>query len=260
MGHEAVKSSELVDYTLERTQRCIDLMRPEIKALVYLTLEQKTEKSSEIIRETIARFRNPCLGFSGGTDSLVTLHIALQVKHNLPVMFVDTIREFPENYQFVQEVREKWGIECFVTVRSDRDRCEEYATKLGYKSQEFMVEYCNDHKIVPMLDGMKRFNFDAMIAGLRGVEHEERAQESLFSPRHNPEHFRVHPILFWKREDVMEYVKKNEIACNPLYAKGYTSLGCTVCSAPNTDPNAHERAGRGIRETVMKRLRALGYN
>jgi phosphoadenosine phosphosulfate reductase len=261
LDHEPINSSEGVDFTSGRTQNCIELMRPEIRALVSLSLEEKIEKSKEVIQEAITRFRNPCLGFSGGTDSLVALHMALQLKPDLPIMFVDTIREFPENYRFVQEVREKWGIQSFVVVRRDKDRYEEYASKLGYKSPEFMVEYCNDHKILPLLDGIRRFNFDAMIAGLRGVEHEERAQESFFSPRHNPEHFRVHPILFWKREDIMEYVKKNEITCNPLYAQGYTSLGCTVCSAVNTDPNAHERAGRGlVRETVMKRLRALGYN
>lgn len=257
-----MQRNKLADkFTSQRTQRCIDLMKPEVRALVHIPLQQKIEKSKEIIGEAVSRFKNPVMGFSGGTDSLVTLHLALQVKSDLPVMFVDTIREFPENYQFIQAIREKWGIQTFVAVRRDKDRCDEYSAKLGYKTPEFMLEYCNDHKIVPMLDGLRRFGFDAMIAGVRGVEHEERAQESFFSPRSNPDHFRVHPILFWKREDIMEYVRINEIPVNPLYSKGYTSLGCTVCSAVNTDPNAHERAGRGIvRETVMKQLRKLGYN
>jgi phosphoadenosine phosphosulfate reductase len=123
-----------------------------------------------------------------------------------------------------------------------------------------MTEYCNDHKIVPMMRAIRHFGFDAFLVGLRGVEHEERAQEVFFSPRHNPEHFRVHPLLFWKKEDILDYVALHDIKCNPLYAKGYTSLGCTICSAVNTDPNAHERAGRGIvRETVMRKLRELGY-
>jgi phosphoadenylyl-sulfate reductase (thioredoxin) len=248
-------------FTSERTQNCIDQMSPELKALVLLPFEEKVKKSEEVIREALSRFHNPCMAFSGGTDSLVALHLTLQINHGLSVMFVDTLQDFPETYQFVQRVREEWEITNFVTVRKDKDRCEEFAARLGYKSPEFMVEYCNDHKIVPMLDGLKRFGFDAMIAGIRGVEHEERAKESLFSPRHNPEHFRVHPLLFWKREDVMEYVRRNTITCNPLYSKGYTSLGCKICSFVNTDAKAHERAGRSvIREIVMKRLRSLGYN
>jgi phosphoadenosine phosphosulfate reductase len=259
---EYLEKNELSDmFSSKRTDRCLELMKPEVRALVDLPLDQKVAKSKEIIREAVTRFQNPCLGFSGGTDSLVALHMALQVKPDLSVIFVDTIREFPENYQFVQEVREKWGITDFVVVRRDKDRRDEFAAKLGYKTPEFMLQYCNDHKIVPMLEGLRRFHFDAMIAGVRGVEHEERAQESLFSPRRDPDHYRVHPMLFWKRNDVMEYVSRNQLKCNPLYSQGYTSLGCTICSAVNTDPNAHERAGRGIvREVVMKRLRALGYN
>ena len=51
-----------------------------------------------------------------------------------------------------------------------------------------------------------------------------------------------------------------DIECNPLYAEGYTSLGCVHCTEKNLDPNAHERAGRGVvREEIMERLRELGY-
>jgi phosphoadenosine phosphosulfate reductase len=265
---EFMEKNDLADkFTKKRTERCLELMRPEVRPLVDLPLEAKIERSKDVIREAVARYKNVGLGFSGGTDSLVLLHLALQIKHDMPVVFVDTIREFPENYQFVEEVREKWGIENFTMVRADRDRCDEFSAKLGYKTPEFMVQYCNDHKIAPMMKAIGRFGFDAFLVGLRGVEHEERAQETLFSPRHDPEHTRVHPLLFWRREDVLGfpdgspgYVKRYGLATNPLYAKGYTSLGCKVCSAVNTDPNAHERAGRGIvRESVMKQLRKLGY-
>jgi len=244
----------------ERTQRCIDLMRSEIKPLVNLSHKEKIQKSKEIIQEAFLKYKRIGIGFSGGTDSLVLLHLTLKLKPDIPVVFIDTIRDFPENYQFVEETRQKLGIQNFIIVRQDKDRFDEFAEKYGYKTPEFMTGYCNDHKIVPMIRAINYFGFDAFIVGLRGVEHEERAQEVLFSVRHNPDHFRVHPLLFWKREDIMAYVKENHLICNPLYAKGYKSLGCTICSAVVDDPNAHERAGRGIvRETIMKKLRELGY-
>jgi phosphoadenosine phosphosulfate reductase len=141
------------------------------------------------------------------------------------------------------------------------DKLEEFKTKYGLKTAEFTAACCNYHKISPMMKAIGDFGFDAFFVGLRGVEHEERAKEVFFSPRHNPEHIRIHPLLFWRKDDVLEYVyKKYKIKCNPLYAKGYTSLGCTICTSINKDPNAHERAGRGVvRETIMKRLRDLGY-
>jgi phosphoadenosine phosphosulfate reductase len=112
-----------------------------------------------------------------------------------------------------------------------------------------------------MRRGVEFLKLDALITGIRGVEHEERAKETLFSSRTNPNHMRVHPILFWKSEDIKEYLNKNNIQPNPLYAEGFTSLGCIECTSINKDPNAHERAGRGeARETIMHRLRELGYS
>jgi len=72
---------------------------------------------------------------------------------------------------------------------------------------------------------------------------------------------RVHPILFWRREDVRAYLDANKLPHNPVYDKGYTSLGSTLDTTPNKSSSMHERAGRGVaRERIMKRLRALGYN
>lgn len=243
-----------------RNQRCEDLMIPEARALLDLPLEQKIEKSKEIIKEAILRYPKIGLGFSGGTDSLLLLHLVLQIKPDIPTVFVDTQHEFPETYRFIEEVRKNWRLVRHTSVMATENRMEEFKKSFGLKTPEFTTTCCEYHKIAPMMKVIGDFGFDAFLVGLRGVEHEERAKETFFSPRKNPAHIRVHPLLFWKQKDVLDYVKKFNIKCNPLYAQGYTSLGCWVCTDKNTDPNAHERAGRGVvRETVMDRLRAMGY-
>ena len=247
-------------FTKERTKICEDLMLPEIRVLLDLPLEQKIERSREIIKEALERYKNIGVGFSGGTDSLVLLHLILPLKKDIPCIFVDTQHEFPETYEFVNKVIIEWDIKDYQKVRAHRKRTEEFKEKFGWKTPEFTVAYDGYHKIAPMMKAITDRKFDAFLVGLRGVEHEERAKEVFFSPRQNPSHMRVHPLLFWRQSDILEYVKKFNIECNPLYAKGYTSLGCTVFSEKNTDPNAHERAGRGVvREEVMAKLRALGY-
>jgi phosphoadenosine phosphosulfate reductase len=259
---EFIKKNKLEgQFTAERTDRCLELMKPEIRKLVSLPLEAKIKKSQEIIKESLAKYKNVGLGFSGGGDSEVILHLTLPIKHDIPIVFVDTRYEFPETLQFVEGVRETWNFENFMAVRAEKDMVKEFTEEYGYKTPDFTIAFNNYHKIQPMLRAIKLLRLDAFIAGIRGVEHEERAKESFFSPRKDPDHVRVHPILFWTRKDVLEYFKKYNLKSNPLYAKGYTSLGSTLDTTPNTDPNAHERAGRGIvRETVMKKLRELGYN
>ena len=247
-------------FTKERNKICEELMLPEIRALLDLPLSQKVEKSREVIKEALERYPRIGLGFSGGTDSLVLLHLVLPLKLDIPCVFVDTQHEFPETYDFVNKIIIEWDIKDYQKVRAHRVRTEEFKQKYGYKTPEFTVAYDGYHKISPLMKAIAQRGFDAFMVGLRGVEHEERAKEVFFSPRQNPSHIRVHPLLFWRSSDVLEYVKKFDLECNPLYAKGYTSLGCTVFSEKNIDPNAHERAGRGIvREEVMAKLRALGY-
>jgi phosphoadenosine phosphosulfate reductase len=250
-----------INFTEERTKNCENLMRPEAKALLDLPLDEKVAKSKEIMKEALAKYPKMGLGFSGGTDSLVLLHLALPIiPENMPIVFVDTQHEFPETYEFIKKVEKDWKLNNLITVKAEQDKLQEFIDKFGLKTPEFTTICCNYHKIAPMMKAIGDLGLDAFFVGLRGVEHEERAKETFFSPRENPKHIRVHPLLFWKRKDVLEYIKKNNVECNPLYAQGYTSLGCTVCTEKNLDPNAHERAGRGVvREEIMKKLRKLGY-
>lgn len=245
-----------------RTHKCESLMRPEIRELLDLPLDKKIEKSIEIIKEAKEKYNNVGVGFSGGSDSLVLLHLTLKVfPNNLPVLFSDTQHDHKETYDFIEKVKQDWNLTNFHTFKASQDRVKEFIEKFGLKTPEFTEVCCEYHKIEPMRRGVDTLKLDALITGIRGVEHEERAKESLFSPRNSPKHMRVHPILFWKPEEVKDYLKMNNISPNPLYAEGYTSLGCMECTSLNKDPNAHERAGRGVaRETIMEKLRALGYS
>ncbi|MBU1245390.1 MAG: phosphoadenosine phosphosulfate reductase family protein [Nanoarchaeota archaeon] len=248
------------DYTKQRTKNCEDLMRPEIRPLLDLSLEEKEEKSKEVIKETFEKFKNVGLGFSGGTDSLVLLHLMLQIKKDVPLIFVNTYHQFQESYDFLDQVEKEWDLKDLRRVKAPENRLEAMKERFGWKTPEFTEICCGYHKIAPMMDAIRKYKFDAFFVGLRGVEHEERAQETFFSPRKDPDHVRVHPLLFWTSQDILDYVKKHNVKVNPLYAKGYTSLGCSHCTDVNPDPNAHERAGRGhVREEIMKRLRDLGY-
>jgi len=244
----------------ERTKKCIDLMIPEVRELLELPLHRKIRKSQEIIKEALDKYHPKIgLGFSGGTDSLVLLHLALPIiPKNLPIIFVNTYQQFTETYKFINETIGRWGLTNFHEVKAQENKFESIKKKFGFKTPEFIEVCCGYHKIAPLIKAIEDLELNAFITGIRGVEHEERAKEKIFSPREN--HFRIHPLLFWKQEDTLNYVEDFGIEPNPLYAQGYTSLGCTPCTERNIDPNAHERAGRGIvRETIMERLRELGY-
>lgn len=261
MNEEFIDQNKIEErFTKERSKRCEDLMKPEAKECIDLPLDEKIKKSQEVIKEAIDKYQKIGLGFSGGTDSLVLLHLVLPFKPDISTVFVDTQHEFPKTYEFIEKVKKEWNLNDFHAVKADENKLEEFKGRYGLKTPQFTTICCEYHKIAPMMKAIGDFGFDAFFVGLRGVEHEERAKEIFFSPRKNPDHIRIHPLLFWRQKDVLDYIKKYNIETNPLYEEGYTSLGCYICTEKNTDPNAHERAGRGIvRELVMERLRELGY-
>jgi len=217
-----------------------------------------TAKSNEIIEEALRRYKKIGVAFSGGTDSLVLLHLVLAYKPDIPVIFVNTYHQFPETYEFVREIKEKWNLNLY-EFKAERNRYVEFKEKYG-DSKDFYIQCCLYHKIQPLLNGIKELGLDALFVGIRGVEHEERAKEKVFSPRDNPPHTRVHPLLHWTRQNVLDYVMFYDLPTNPLYRIGYTSLGCFPCTQPNPDPSKHERFGRArVREAHMRVLREAGY-
>ena len=71
MKEEDAKKEEPSDaeFGEGRTERCIELMRPEVRKLLTLSLDEKIKETEKIIRETVKKYKNPGIGFSGGGDS-----------------------------------------------------------------------------------------------------------------------------------------------------------------------------------------------
>ncbi len=215
-------------------------------------------ESLEIIKEARRRFKRIGLGFSGGSDSVVLLHLTRQYIPDIPVIFVNTYHQFPETYDYIKRIVSEWNLN-FYEYKAEEDKYDEFIKKYP-KREDFIRECCLYHKITPMLKAIEDLKLEAFLVGLRGIEHPERAKEKYFSPRKNPPHVRVHPLLKWTREDILDYLAFYNLPINPMYEKGYTSLGCIPCTKPNPDASKHERFGRDqIRERIMKVLREAGY-
>ena len=59
---------------------------------------------------------------------------------------------------------------------------------------------------------------------------------------------KVNPLADWTKEEVWDYIRKNDVPYNELYDKGYTSIGCAPCTRP-IQPGEQDRAGRWWWET-----------
>lgn len=233
---------------------------------------EKIEKSKEVIVEAFRRFSNPAVVVSVGKDSMVMLDLVLRYGDREPIVygFYDPIPIDEElTLSFAKEVIEHYGLRRVVWYHEVAKPYLEKVREPGLNK----VECCNTLKVKPLNDFIEKYKVDALFVGIRRDEHPERAKESYFSKRKN--HWRVHPILHFTWLDVWLYIKEFKVPINPLYLKGYVSIGCKPCTKivrPEgfrsideiiefvKSGRVRERESRDReKELSMNRLRALGY-
>lgn len=263
-----------------------------------MSWKDKLSDTEFILRETKARFKKPCQLWSTGKDSTTSLHITKQLfgKVPWPVVFLETGHHQKEMIEFRDRIAEEWGLD-FIKYRNPQARA----------TPSVRFDCCHERKTLALKQCIEEYGFDAVIVSIRWDEEGIRGKERVMSPRDErfrwlvaekggPEgvrsmqdveiksiymtefegahHVRVHPLLNWFEWEVWDYVVDHDIPVNPLYFRGYRSLGCDPCTVPVMRPSKSvreiarkvkrsktgERSGRSLdKEMAMERLRSLGY-
>lgn len=260
-------------------------------------IKDKIKKTKEIIKESILHYKpeNMVVAWTGGKDSTLIVYLVKEVCSELNVtspkmMFIDEGSLFDEIIEFVDKYKKEWNLQVdrvhnhdvskhakqrgdIIKVEWLNQKNQNELKKLGFEGTEFPYEaesFVGNHlmKTVAMNIYLEEKNYEAVVTGIRWDEQEARANETYFSPRENPDHMRVHPILHLREKDIWEIIHYLNIPFNPLYKQGYRSLGAKetthkVSNKPAWEQDLDhttERAGRRQdKEGIMKKLRALGY-
>ena len=289
-------------------------------------LNSKIKVAKEVVKRALEEYRSEevVIGFTGGKDSTAVAWFVKKVceEHGFEkprFMFVDHGQHFEEMESYVEKIGNEWG---FVTVaiRNDdiidqaenpgdyialedlNDRNVKEAKRIDEDIEEvqwLMDTEAGNHllKTAPMNEFIETEEIKAVINGVRWDEHESRGDEEFYSPRYEPEHMRVHPILqFTERqlwdltwfhivpditgaeieeypesgEDLPEGLEIEDVPISPKYWNGFRSLGSEVSTEKSAEEpawlqdleNTTERAGRAQNkdeEEIMNRLREMGY-
>jgi len=222
---------------------------------ILKTLEEKVLKSKSVLQEALDRYGDKmALAWTGGKDSTTTLHLLREVgggRVPIPVLNIDTGAKFKEIYEFRDRLAAGWELDLRIERNEEALKTIEHAKDVA--------ECCTRLKTEVIVQSMKKYGWEALITGTRWDEQPDRAREAYFSPRENPPHMRVQPILHFTERDIWEYIKAHKVPFCVLYRKGYRSLGCEPCTKRGAGPGA-ERAGRDqSKEEIMESLRSMGY-
>jgi phosphoadenosine phosphosulfate reductase len=269
----------------------------------YPTVPDKIEKALEVIEIGLEQYENPAIMWTGGKDSTLTLYFVKEVAEERglempPAVFIDHYQHFDELIEFAERWAEDFDIDIIWARNEDVGQyvdenglepgddipVEELSEHnqhhirniLEYEEDTFpflLDTYVGNHllKTVALNDTLEEHDIDGIISGIRWDEQEARADETFFSPRHDPDiyppHDRIQPILQFDEADVWEtfwnfvipeavedfpdegYVPQSyddlpndltheDIPVSPKYFKGFRSLGSEV----STDKAAEEPA------------------
>ena len=269
----------------------------------YPTIEDKIEKAIEVTRVGLEQYETPAIMWTGGKDSTLTLYFVKEVAERFgfdvpPAVFIDHFQHFDELHEFVDRWADEWDVEV-VYARNDDvgayveanglepgddiviDELSEHNRHhvrniLEYDEETFpflLDTYVGNHllKTVALNNTLESHGIDGIISGIRWDEQDARADETFFSPRHDPEiyppHDRIQPILQFDEADVWEafwyfvvpetvagfpddgYVPQSyddlpndltheDIPISPKYFEGFRSLGSEVSTTKSDEEPA----------------------
>ncbi|ADJ16189.1 phosphoadenosine phosphosulfate reductase family protein [Halalkalicoccus jeotgali] len=269
----------------------------------YPTLDTKLEKAIEVTRRGLEQYENPAVMWTGGKDSTLTLYFIKEVAEQFdlevpPAVFIDHYQHFDEIHEFVEKWADEWDLE---VIYARNDDVGQYVDSHGlepgddidigelneqnrhhvrdlleYEEETFpflLDTYVGNHllKTVALNNALEEYDIDGVISGVRWDEQEARADETFFSPRHDPEiyppHDRIQPILhfderavwdaFWYvvvpetvegypeegyvpegYDDLPEGISQEDIPISPKYFEGFRSLGSEISTQKSTDDPA----------------------
>jgi len=210
--------------------------REDVKGLVEsLNFAEKVERSLDLIRKAHEEYGDRLVvANSLGKDSLVVWDLAKRISPDIRGFIVTTRFKPAETRQFMRDLVARYPeLKVYVNqapipdrlYETDPDRC------------------CEILKVEPTRRAIKDMDVTCWVTGLRSTEGRTRTDYQEVEER-DKGLIKLNPILIWHEREVWQYLALYQVPVNPLYAKGYRSLGCAPCTRITSDPN--ERAGRWI--------------
>ena len=206
-----------------------------------MTFVEKVNEATRLIEKYYKKY-NIAVASSFGKDSMVVLHMALEVDPNFPVFSVMTPFKPKETLRYKARIEQAWNLNIKTYQRE--------LNPLHLRPEDVPLYEvdpdgcCNYYKVEPTKEAIEDMELDAWITGLRRTEGRTRTDYQYEEDKGGL--IKINPILDFTELDVWRYLSIYNIPVNELYQKGYRSLGCAPCSTPEKNEWETERAGRWL--------------
>ncbi|MGA8866675.1 MAG: phosphoadenylyl-sulfate reductase [Candidatus Sulfotelmatobacter sp.] len=175
-----------------------------------------------------------------GAEGVVLIDLASRLRRNFRLFTVDTEFLFPETYNLMDRIEERYGIviERVYPLLSPEEQQRAHGPALWSRDAD---QCCNLRKVEPLK--RKLSELQAWITSIRRDQTTARASAHKIEWDMKFNLVKINPIADWTSKQVWAYIRLHKLAYNALHDRSYPSIGCIHCTravAPGEDP----RAGR----------------
>ena len=214
----------------------IDEVSENVSELVeQLHFAEKVDRSLSLIEQAYKEFGDGLVvANSLGKDSSAVWHLAKRVNPKIRGFIVTTRFKPKETKKFMaEEVSRYPELKIFSNDQEIPDKLYEVDPD----------KCCDILKVQPTRDAVKDMDIKCWVTGLRCTEGRTRTEYKEIEQR-DVGLLKLNPILIWYEREIWQYLSLHQVIVNPLYLKGYRSLGCWPCT--KIAQGKDERAGRWI--------------
>ncbi len=189
-----------------------------------------------------------CLTCSFQAEDVLLLFLARDLRPQVPVLFLDTGYHFAETYQYRDQIATDWRLNLINLLPANTVAQQE--AEFGTLHQNAPDRCCALRKVVPLFAAVA--GYKVWLTGLRREQARSRTALEEVADFTLPGNVvgapgivvrKLSPFAEWTTRDVWQLCQRFAIPLLPLYAQGYSSIGCEPCTSLPTDPN-DPRSGR----------------
>jgi phosphoadenosine phosphosulfate reductase len=179
-----------------------------------------------------------------GQEDQVLTDIIARNNIGITVFTLDTGRMFGEVYDTLERTQARYKIPVevyFPQAEAVQQMVNEKGINLFYESVQNRQTCCGIRKVEPLNRALQ--GVQVWITGVRADQNAHRQSVPMVEWLADKKMYKINPLLHWTYEDVLQYIKKNNVPYNPLHDKGFISIGCAPCTRA-IEEGEDPRAGR----------------
>jgi phosphoadenosine phosphosulfate reductase len=191
-----------------------------------------------------------------GVEGMAMIDMASRVRQNFRLFTLDTEFLFPETYNLMDQVEQRYGvtIERVYPVHSPDEQERVHGAALWQRNPD---QCCNLRKVEPL--ERKLGELQAWITSIRRDQTAARAAVGKLEWDKKFGLLKVNPIADWSSKQVWQYIREHDVPYNVLHERNFPSIGCTHCTRavrPGEDPRAGRWAGSSKTECGLHVIQA----